>query len=76
VEFKAGDNSFTGILKGDRVELQRSMKLVWDMPKVAPEAPGRPAVGPPPDGSDPSIGTSWHMPESIPVILRRVERGE
>ncbi len=72
VEFKAGNNSYKGTLKGDRIELQQSINLGWEMPKPAPEAPGRPAIGPAPDGSDPSIGTSWRLPESIPVILHRV----
>jgi beta-galactosidase len=74
VAFKAGNNNFTGTLKGEQIELQRSMNLPWEMPKPAPEVPGRPAIGPAPDGSDPSIGTSWHLPESIPVVLRRVDR--
>ena len=74
VEFKAGNNSYKGTLKGDQIELQQSINLGWEMPKPAPEPPGRPAIGPPPDGSDPSIGTSWRIPESIPVVLRRVER--
>jgi beta-galactosidase len=72
LEFKAGNSNFTGTMKGDQIELQRSMNLPWKRPKPAPEAPGRPAIGPAPDGSDPSIGSSWRLPESIPVILRRV----
>jgi beta-galactosidase len=71
VVFKAGNSNFTGTVKGDQIELQRSMTLPWKRPKPAPEVPGRPAIGPAPDGSDPSIGTSWHLPESIPVTLRR-----
>jgi beta-galactosidase len=74
IAFKAGNNSFTGTVKSDRIELQRSINLGWEMPKPAPEDPGRPAIGPAADGSDPSIGTSWRIPESIPMILRRVER--
>jgi len=76
VEFKAGNNSYKGTVKGDQIELERSFTMPWERPKPAPESPNRPAIGPPPDGTDPSIGTSWHMPESIPVILRRVEPGQ
>jgi len=76
VEFKAGNNSYKGTVKGDQIELERSFTMPWERPKPAPESPNRPAIGPPPDGTDPSIGTSWHMPESIPVILRRVEAGQ
>ncbi len=73
ISFQAGTNRFTGELNGSEIELHRSMKLPWDMPKPAPEPPGRPAIGPPPDGTDPSIG-NFKIPESIPVVLRRVEQ--
>jgi beta-galactosidase len=76
VEFKARHNTYKGTVKGDQIELQQTVSMPWEMPKPAPESPNRPAIGPPPDGSDPSIGTSWRMPESIPVILRRVEPGQ
>jgi len=73
LSFKAGNNNYTGEVKGSEIELHRSMKLPWDLPKPAPEAPGRPAIGPPPDGTDPSIG-NFKIPDSIPVVLRRVEQ--
>jgi beta-galactosidase len=74
VTFKSGDSSFTGALKGDRIELQRSVNLPWETPTPPKEEPGRPAIGPAPDGSDPSIDVTWQLPSSIPVVLRRVER--
>jgi len=74
VAFKSGSSNFTGALKGDRIELQRSVNLPWETPTPAKEEPGRPAIGPAPDGSDPSIDVSWQMPSSIPVVLHRVER--
>jgi len=74
VAFKSGNSNFTGLLKGDRIELQRSVNLPWETPTPPKEEPGRPAIGPAPDGSDPSIDVSWQMPSSIPVVLRRVER--
>jgi beta-galactosidase len=74
VAFKSGDSSFTGALKGDRIELQRSVNLPWETPTPPKEDPGRPAIGPAPDGSDPSIDVTWQVPSSIPVVLRRVER--
>ena len=74
VAFKSGNSNFTGALKGDRIELQRSINLPWETPAPPKEEPGRPAIGPAPDGSDPSIDVSWQMPSSIPVVLRRVER--
>ncbi len=74
VAFKAGSSNFEGTVKGDRIELQRTIHIPWDIPAPPKEEPGRPAIGPAPDGSDPSIDPSWHIPSSIPVILRRVER--
>ena len=38
------------------------------------EEANRPAIGPAPDGSDPSMDPSWHIPSSVPVVLVRVER--
>ncbi len=76
VSFSAGNNKFTGTLKDDRIELQRSIHLPWERPKASPEAPDRPTIGPPPNGSDPSLGASFHLPESITVILHRVEGGQ
>lgn len=72
--FKSGNSDFKGAVKGDRIELQRSVNLPWETPKPAKEEPGRPAIGPAPDGSDPSIDATWQLPTSIPVVLRRVER--
>jgi beta-galactosidase len=74
VSFKCLNSSFTGTMKNDRIELQRTVNLPWETPAPPQEEPGRPAIGPAPDGSDPSIDVSWQMPSSIPVVLRRVER--
>jgi beta-galactosidase len=74
VEFKSGNSTYKGALKGDRIELARSVNLPWSPgapPKVDPD---RPAIGPAPDGSDPSSGDDWKIPDSVPVVLQRVER--
>ena len=73
IQFKAGSNSFTGTVKGDRIELQRSINLGWEIPKPPQKAPDAPDIGPAPDGSDPSSG-GWDIPSAIPVVLKRVER--
>jgi beta-galactosidase len=73
IEFKAGSNTFSGTIKGDRIELQRSINLGWEMPKPPQKAPDAPDIGPAPDGSDPSIG-DWHIGPGIPVVLKRVDR--
>jgi beta-galactosidase len=72
VSFKAGNNAYSGEVKGGEINLKRTMKLPWDLPKAPPEDPNRPAVGPAPDGSDPSTG-DFSIPEYISVVLRRVE---
>jgi beta-galactosidase len=74
ISFKAAGNSYTGTVKGDRIELQRSINLGWEMPKPPEKAADAPAIGPAPDGSDPSIDASWKIPSSIPLVLRKVQR--
>jgi beta-galactosidase len=74
VSFKAAGNNYTGLVKGDRIELQRSINMGWEMPKPPEKAADAPAIGPAPDGSDPSTDASWKIPSSIPVALRRVQR--
>jgi beta-galactosidase len=73
IEFKAGINSFNGSIKGDRIELQRTVNLGWARPKPAQKAADAPDIGPAPDGSDPSIG-DWDIPSALTVVLKRVER--
>ena len=74
VSFKAGNATYTGTLNGDQIELQRQFDFGFRLPTPSEPAPGsRPAIGPPPDGSDPSIGTGrFRMPG--PLVLHRVER--
>jgi len=73
VTFKAGRNTYKGTVKGDRIELERSIYMPWHLPTPAPEDPNRPDIGPAPDNSDPSIGEFRHMPQSIPLVLQRVK---
>jgi len=72
ISFKAGANTFHGTVKGDRIELERSVNLGWEIPKPPPKAADAPDIGPAPDGSDPSIG-NFQIPSSIAVVLRKVE---
>jgi beta-galactosidase len=74
VAFKSLNSSFAGKIKGDQLELHRTINLPWETPTPPKEEPGRPAIGPAPDGSDPSIDTAWEVPSAIPVVLRRVQR--
>jgi len=72
VSFKVGTATFSGKLNGDQVELQRTM----DLPPNRTEEPAasRPAVGPPPDGSDPSRNPNNRPPASVTIVLHRVQR--
>ena len=74
VSFKAGNSTYAGTLKGDQIELQRMVDFGFRL-TTAPEAPAgtRPAIGPPPDGSDPSRGDDWGRPPG-PLVLHRVQR--
>ena len=74
VFFKAGNNTYSGTLEGDQIELQRTVTLGFALPQVVEPTGSRPAVGPPPDGSDPSRNPNSRFPSSIPVVLHRVER--
>jgi beta-galactosidase len=74
VSFKAGNSTYTGSITADRISLERRIELPFHVPHpVTPKGP-QPAIGPAPDGSDPSFNRSWRMPASITVVLQRVER--
>jgi len=74
VSFKAGNSTYAGTRKGDQIELPRMVDFGFRL-TTAPEAPAgtRPAIGPPPDGSDPSRGDDWGRPPG-PLVLHRVQR--
>jgi beta-galactosidase len=74
VSFKSGNSTYVGKINGDQLELERSIQIPMRM--IPPEEPSgtRPAVGPPPNGSDPSFNLARRMPQGISVVLRRVER--
>jgi beta-galactosidase len=75
ISFKAGNSSFTGTLKADQLELVRTIDLSRWLSRLPKEPSGpRPAIGPPPDGSDPSFNMPSRIPPGIPVVLRRVQR--
>jgi len=74
VSFKVGTGSYAGTMKGEQIELQRTMDLTAQAPHPAEPAGPRPAIGPPPDGSDPSRGPQMRPPSSMTVVLRRVDR--
>ena len=74
VYFKAGNNTYSGTLEGDQIELQRTVEAGLAAPRAEELTGPRLAVGPPPNGSDPSRSPNMRFPSSIPVVLHRVER--
>jgi beta-galactosidase len=74
VSFKAGSSSYSGTISGGRLELQRKIEFPFHLSQAETPAGPQPAIGPPPNGSDPSFNSSFHMPPGIPMSLHRVER--
>ena len=74
ISFKAGRRTFTGAMKGGRIDLDQTIEFPFKRPEPKPESPNRPAVGPAPDGSDPSISSSWRRRKPPSITLQRAER--
>ena len=80
ISFSAASVAYTGTLKGDAIELQRTGgAFLGDRGgRGAPAEPAgsRPAVGPPPDGSDPSRGSAGGrgLQTPAPLVLHRAKR--
>jgi len=78
VSFKAGTSTYAGTMKGGQLELVKTIDLgflsgLMAHPKAA--SGERPAVGPPPDGSDPSFDMpNISGPPSVPLVLQRAQR--
>jgi len=73
VSFKAGRNTYTGTVKDGELNLQRSVVFGFPISPPPKELAGGPAIGPPPDGSDPSLG-AFKLPSHLPIVLRRVKQ--
>ena len=88
ISFNAANVAYTGTLKGDTIELQRAAGAAGGGRggRATPAEPAgpRPAIGPPPDGSDPSSGAFVGLgrgaaggrgPQTpAPMVLRRATR--
>ncbi len=73
ISFKAGRSTYTGTVKDGELNLQRSVVFPFARPAPVKEVPGGPAIGPKPDGSDPSLG-AFKLPPGLPVVLRRAKQ--
>jgi beta-galactosidase len=74
ISFKAGTSTYSGTLNGDRIELDRKISSPFRGSTPVQVSGDQPAIGPAPDGSDPSRGAGGRRPSSLQVILHRVER--
>jgi len=85
ISFSAAGVTYTGTLKGDAIELQRTGgAMAGRGGRGAPAEPAgpQPAIGPPPDGSDPSNGffiagrgaAGRGAQTPAPMVLRRASR--
>jgi beta-galactosidase len=74
VQFKVGTTTYEGSLTGDRLELRRSSppRFGATAPPAA-ETGQRPVIGPPPQGTDPSLGGFRGGPQPQ-LVLRRSPR--
>ncbi len=74
VQFKVGTNTYEGTVRGDRMELRRSSPPRAAAAARPSESAPRPAIGPPPEGTDPSLGGGNRGGAQAPLILRRSAR--
>jgi beta-galactosidase len=77
VSFKAANSSYAGTIKGDKLDLTRTIDLSFlgDLPRPAAPSGERPAIGPPPDGTDPSFDMpDLSGPPRIPLLLQKAKR--
>jgi beta-galactosidase len=75
ISFKAGNSVYEGTMKDGQLDLLRKIDFGRWLSRMPKEPAGpRPAIGPPPDGSDPSFNLPPTLPPGIPIVLRRVQR--
>ena len=78
VSFKSGRSAYTGTVKGDNLDLVKSIDLGFLSHRLEAQKqpPGeKPAIGPAPDGSDPSFDLPpMSGPPSVPLTLKRAQR--
>lgn len=77
LSFRIGTSTYTGIIQEDRIELHRTGSAFPGFPSPPPPSSSgpQPAIGPPPDGIDPSMGAMrFRGGAQRPIILRRTAR--
>jgi beta-galactosidase len=75
VSFKAGNSTYSGHTDGETIELERAPNFGQRPPRPASVSDAsRPAVGPPPDGTDPSRSPLFRPPGPTQIALHRAQR--
>lgn len=80
LSFRVGTTTYAGKVDGDRIELTRSAptrRTAAGAPPAPLAAASRPAVGPPPHGTDPSFGAGFGPGRGAPpapLVLKRAKR--
>ncbi len=74
VSFKAGPASYSGSVNDDEIEITRTFNLPPRPEPSTNESAGVPAIGPAPDGSDPSRSPLYHPPGPTTMTLHRVDQ--
>ena len=79
ISFRVGGTTYTGSVKGDTIELTRSAPPRRGGAGAPPSAAAgpRPAIGPPPNGTDPSFGAGFgpgRGGQPAPLVLKRAKR--
>jgi beta-galactosidase len=75
ISFHLGGAIYSGSIEDDWLELVRAPRPnSWHPVNPLELADKSLAIGPAPDGADPSNNPFWHAPQPTPVVLRRVKR--
>jgi beta-galactosidase len=76
ISFRVGTTSYSGTVNGDRMELRRMAPPRGGVAPARPADTGpQPVIGPPPEGSDPSLGVGNRGGGAQPsFVLRRANR--
>jgi beta-galactosidase len=75
ISFHIGAVTYTGTINGEQIELRKTTPPFPGLPSTPPAETGpKPAIGPPPDGSDPSLAGFRNRGAQAPILLRRANR--
>jgi beta-galactosidase len=75
VSFRAGNSTFSGRINEDTIELERTSNAGSRPPRSPAQREASVlAVGPPPDGSDPSRSPLFRSAVQAAMVLHRAER--